>query len=79
MWAYDVDYEGPDVKQCGCRKCLKADYEEQLKTATWVGLAMHPYRLFITCRKCGNKRCPHAKDHNNACTNSNEPNQEGGG
>ncbi|MBW6637227.1 hypothetical protein KXT41_25380 [Salmonella enterica subsp. enterica serovar Weltevreden] len=26
---------------------------------------------------CGNKRCPHANDHRNACTGSNEPGQEG--
>ncbi|MFS8319194.1 hypothetical protein RPF54_24860, partial [Enterobacter hormaechei subsp. xiangfangensis] len=25
----------------------------------------------------GNKRCPHANDHRNACTGSNEPGQEG--
>lgn len=32
---------------------------------------------FITCAICGNKRCPHAADHRNACTNSNEPGQKG--
>lgn len=31
----------------------------------------------ILCPECGNKRCPKASDHNNACTNSNEPGQEG--
>lgn len=31
----------------------------------------------ITCRKCGNKRCPHATDHEYACTNSNEFGQPG--
>jgi Zn finger protein HypA/HybF involved in hydrogenase expression len=31
----------------------------------------------ILCPDCGNKRCPRATDHNNACTNSNEPGQEG--
>ena len=29
------------------------------------------------CPECGNKRCPHANDHRNACTGSNEPGQEG--
>lgn len=29
------------------------------------------------CPDCGNKRCPRATDHNNACTGSNEPGQEG--
>ena len=31
----------------------------------------------ILCKKCGNKRCPHATDELNECTNSNEPGQEG--
>lgn len=31
----------------------------------------------ILCPKCGNKRCPHANDHRNACTASNEPGQAG--
>ena len=32
---------------------------------------------FVVCPKCGNKRCPHANDHRNACTGSNESGQEG--
>ncbi|WP_414454488.1 hypothetical protein [Enterobacter roggenkampii] len=32
---------------------------------------------FVVCPQCGNKRCPHANDHRNACTGSNEPGQEG--
>lgn len=32
----------------------------------------------VVCPECGNKRCPHANDHRNACTGSNEPGQEGG-
>jgi hypothetical protein len=31
----------------------------------------------ILCPVCGNKRCPHATNHNNPCTNSNEPGQPG--
>lgn len=31
----------------------------------------------VACPECGNKRCPHANDHRNACTGSNEPGQEG--
>jgi hypothetical protein len=31
----------------------------------------------ILCPECGNKRCPRATDHSNACTNSNESGQEG--
>jgi hypothetical protein len=29
------------------------------------------------CPICGNKRCPHANDHRNACTGSNDPGQPG--
>ncbi|WP_448158708.1 hypothetical protein [Escherichia coli] len=32
---------------------------------------------FVVCPDCGNKRCPQANDHRNACTGSNEPGQEG--
>lgn len=31
----------------------------------------------IVCPSCGNKRCPHVSDHRLACTDSNEPGQEG--
>ena len=41
----------------------------------------HPVTIsdmrFVVCPECGNKRCPHANDHRNACTGSNEPGQEG--
>ncbi|MBB1060373.1 Lar family restriction alleviation protein [Marilutibacter spongiae] len=32
---------------------------------------------FIMCPNCGNKRCPKATNHVNACTGSNEPGQPG--
>ena len=32
---------------------------------------------FVVCPDCGNKRCPKANDHRNACTNSNEIKQKG--
>lgn len=32
---------------------------------------------FVVCPDCGNKRCPRANDHRDACTGSNEPGQEG--
>lgn len=34
-------------------------------------------RTMILCVDCGNKRCPRATNHENACTNSNEVGQEG--
>jgi len=32
---------------------------------------------FVVCPDCGNKRCPKANDHRNACTGSNEVGQNG--
>ena len=33
--------------------------------------------MMVVCEHCGNKRCPHATDHELACTGSNEPGQPG--
>lgn len=54
---------------CKCWTCLR----ERARTGP------RPQELdwMILCEKCGNKRCPHATDHNLACTSSNEPDQEG--
>ena len=50
---------------CGCEACMPPDINK-------------PETLrMILCAKCGNKRCPHATDHRNACTGSNEPGQRG--
>ncbi len=35
------------------------------------------YSRMVLCPTCGNKRCPKAANHNNQCTNSNDPNQLG--
>lgn len=35
-----------------------------------------PVRLSL-CPNCGNKRCPGAADHENPCSGSNEPGQQG--
>jgi hypothetical protein len=52
-----------DLKTCHCRAC---------------NASSNPFeRRMVLCAICGNKRCPHAADHNYACTNSNEPNQKG--
>lgn len=49
---------------CGaCNRCLPPELKA-------------PIRM-VVCRKCGNKRCPHANDHANECTGSNEPGQPG--
>lgn len=47
--------------QCGCHGC------------TDFGLSSR----MVLCPTCGNKRCPKANDHRNACSGSNEPGQAG--
>lgn len=43
--------------------------------ACWRCVPDYPYMRL--CETCGNKRCPHANDHGNTCTGSNEPGQSG--
>lgn len=60
-------------RQCECRKCYYAPldvYNDALEI-------MFFQSRFIVCDLCGNKRCPHATDHELECTNSNEPGQKG--
>ena len=65
-WAEETDEFGNKlINNCHCHKCNPID-------------ASKPDTMFMRlCPDCGNKRCPKASDHNNPCTNSNEPNQEG--
>ena len=55
-------------KSCGCYSCL--DQPE-------LGSSNPTDKMCVTCETCGNKRCPHATHHDNACTDSNEPGQPG--
>lgn len=50
------------IPDCSCRTCRPVTFSDS---------------RFVVCPECGNKRCPHANDHRNACTGSNEPGQEG--
>lgn len=59
-----------DKSDCYCYNCNK-DYKETNSTFPGVMTQM------IVCPTCSFKRCPHATDHNLACTNSNEPGQTG--
>jgi hypothetical protein len=59
------------MSKCNCRKCL-LDRDER----GFQGMPVAMTRM-ILCRICGCKRCPHATDHNYACTGSNEPGQLG--
>lgn len=57
-----------DNAECECRKCL-------VRKGT-IGSSGIIFGRMILCSKCGNKRCPHATDHEYECTNSNEPGQK---
>jgi len=54
--------------------------EELARYACWCEtcrpITMADMRM-VLCPVCGNKRCPAATDHRNACTGSNEPGQPG--
>ncbi|EPG2851658.1 hypothetical protein OEE91_003010 [Citrobacter freundii] len=52
----------PVTTDCWCRTCLPVTMSDM---------------RFVVCPDCGNKRCPHANDHRNACSGSNEPGQAG--
>lgn len=56
--------------RCYCYNCNE-HYTEPGQVVPYVMSRM------ILCPTCGNKRCPHATDHNLACTGSNEPGQPG--
>lgn len=58
------------ASDCGCYTCM----EKKIDPTTFMPASINK---FIVCPKCGNKRCPHATDHNFECTNSNEPGQTG--
>lgn len=55
---------------CGCWTCVA---HHQAKKP-WPQSLQMP---FIVCPDCGNKRCPKGTHHDNACTGSNEPGQDG--
>ncbi|MGU3534715.1 hypothetical protein [Citrobacter freundii] len=60
-----VAYEAgnsPVTPDCWCRTCRPVTMSDM---------------RFVVCHVCGNKRCPHANDHRNACTGSNESGQIG--
>lgn len=52
----------PVSPDCWCRTCRPVTMSDM---------------RFVVCPDCGNKRCPHANDHRNVCTGSNEPGQIG--
>lgn len=56
-------WESKKSGMCCCHKCL--DTRNEMRA------------FMVLCQECGNKRCPKASDHELACTNSNEPGQQG--
>lgn len=61
-----------EPKGCKCHKCMAS-------VRVPFGDSTVPYAMtrMILCPVCGNKRCPHASDHELACTGSNESGQPG--
>lgn len=66
---------------CSCHRCTQELVEsEPFVPDPELGiLGMIDARLarMFLCEWCGNKRCPHATDHRNTCTWSNDPGQKG--
>lgn len=66
--------ETPDSSTSNCRENAETSTKCWCRTCRPVTIAD---MRFVVCPECGNKRCPHANDHRNFCTGSNEPGQEG--
>lgn len=59
---------------CECHRCIR----ERRLGMEWEGYLFPLNRVkMILCKICGNKRCPHASDHDLQCTGSNEHGQAG--
>jgi hypothetical protein len=63
---------GKTKHDTNCKKC----YNCLSKVKDEHGLPVTSY-TFIVCEHCGNKRCPHATNHNLACTDNNDVGQQG--
>ena len=59
---FDVGWTAK-AASCGCWLCRRERGEN--------------VSIMVLCPKCGNKRCPHANNHDYVCTGSNEPGQPG--
>ena len=57
---------------CMCRRCQEARYQP----TNTAGRVFTPIGM-VLCPICGNKRCPHASNHEYSCTDSNDPGQQG--
>ena len=59
---------------CECHRCIR---EKRIGSMVFGAFLPLSATKLIVCPRCGNKRCPHASDHDLECTNSNEPGQHG--
>ena len=64
------------ITRCACGQSGNSPANPGCWCRTCRPVAINDMR-FVVCPDCGNKRCPRANDHRNACTGSNEPGQEG--
>jgi hypothetical protein len=66
------------MTDCWCYECRKdiPVYPVLDGLAGGVVITEGMCRMFL-CPECGNKRCPRASDHREACTGSNDPGQAG--
>lgn len=64
------------MADCACYACVAAEVAASPQLDEALGIDMRMARMFI-CPQCGNKRCPRAASHENACSDSNLPGQAG--
>lgn len=72
----EVPGSNPGRDTICCRKCWEREHAR--KALQVEGAIINPLGMpMIVCSMCGNKRCPHATDHNLLCTGSNDVGQTG--
>lgn len=62
---------------CHCLKCDTDRWQLMQNKENNDVLGRPECMRMYVCLICGNKRCPHSDDHQNPCTGSNEPGQNG--
>lgn len=66
-----------NYKGCMCRTCLDANNIVACISPSPEFQVPATSAMMVLCPACGNKRCPHATNHELPCTNSNKPGQLG--
>jgi len=75
--ANDWDFTGLHNVDFVLMEAYKVSPETLCKCYACTSLRGENLMCMFVCVKCGNKRCPHAADHSNGCTNSNDVGQKG--